>query len=118
MAKAELHFEAEDRNGIRLIRVSGPLDSMTYSQFRAYMDPVLNQYRVRIVLDCQNLTYVNSRGVALLLHYQRTCNLGLSFFALTAVPPRIVKEVEMLGLSKLLSWYPTLENAMEVAAAV
>ena len=118
MSKAQLQFETEDRSGVHLVRISGPLDSITYDQFRAYMDPLVIQSQKRVVLDCTDLTYVNSRGVALLLHYQRTSSLKLSFFGITGVPPRIVKEVEMLGLRKLLSWYPTLDSAMEIAAAM
>lgn len=113
-----LSFEIEDRNGIRLIHVSGPLDSATYDRFRSYMDPLIGQARVRIVLDCQNLTYVNSRGLTLLVHYERTAKLGFSFFGVAALRPRILKGIELLGLNKLVTWYPTLEEAMEIAAAV
>lgn len=118
MSTAQLQFETEDRQGVHVVRISGPLDSMTFSQFRAYMDPLVDQANKRILLDCADLTYLNSRGVALLLHYQRSCNLKLTFFGITEVPPRIAKGVEMLGLRKMLSWYPSLETAMEVAAAM
>lgn len=118
MALSELKFELNEHNGVRVVRVSGPLDSMTFDQFRAYMDPLLSKPHVRIVLDCQGLTYVNSRGVALLMHYHRTTSMQLSFFGITELPPRIVKMVDSLGLGKLLTWYPTLDSAMEVAAAV
>lgn len=118
MAEAKLNFEIEDRNGIRLIHVSGPLDSMTHDQFKNFMDPIIRQSRVRIVLDCQGLTYVNSRGLTLLVHYQRTALQGFSFFGIAALRPRILKGMELLGMSKFVTWYPTLENAMETAAAM
>ena len=113
-----LNFEIEDRNGIRLIHVSGPLDSATYDQFKNYMDPLIGQSRVRIVLDCQNLTYVNSRGLTLMVHYERTVKRGFSFFGVAALRPRILKGIELLGLNKVVTWYPTLEEALEIAAAV
>ena len=118
MADATLNFEVEDCNGVRLIHVAGPLDSMTYEQFKSYMDPVISQSRVRIVLDCQNLTYVNSRGLTLLVHYQRTAKLGFSFFGVAGFRPRILKGIELLGLGKIVTWYPTLEQAMQTAAAM
>lgn len=114
----KLDFQIEDRNGIRLVHVSGPLDSATYDQFKSFMDPLIGQSRVRIVLDCQNLTYVNSRGLTLLVHYERTTKLGFSFFGVAALRPRILKGIELLGLDKLVKWYPTLEEAMDMAAAV
>ena len=118
MSEATLKFEIEDCNGIRLIHVFGPLDSATYDQFKQFMDPQLRHARSRIVLDCQNLTYVNSRGLTLLMHYQRTATMGFSFFGVAALRPHTLKSIELLGLSKLLKWYPTIENAMEMAAVV
>ena len=118
MAAATLNFEIENRNDIRLIHVSGPLDSMTYDQFKSYLDPIVSQSHVRIVLDCQGLTYVNSRGLTLLMHYQRTTRLGFSFFGIAALRPRIIKGIELLGLTKMVTWYPTLDEALQIAAAV
>ncbi len=117
MAESSLNFEIEDRDGIRLIHVSGPLDSATYDSFKKFMDPLVSRSRVRIVLDCQNLTYVNSRGLTLLMHYERISKLGISFFGVAALSPRILKSIEMLGLNKVVTWYPTLEQALQTAAA-
>ena len=117
MSDATLHFNIEDCDGIRLIHVSGPLDSMTHDQFKNYLDPMVSQSRVRIVLDCQNLTYVNSRGLTLLMHYQRVSKVGFSFFGVAALRPRILKSIELLGLDKLVTWYPTIEQALQTAAA-
>lgn len=117
MAETALKFEIEDCNGIRLIHVSGPLDSVTYDQFKEFMDPQIRQARARIVLDCQNLTYVNSRGVTLLLHLQRSSKLDFSFLGIAALPPRILRNIELLGLDKLMTFYPTVEQALQIAAA-
>ena len=117
MADSTLKLEKEERNGVRIIHVSGPLDSMNYDQFKAEMDPLIGKARVRVVLDCQNLTYVNSRGVTLLMHYQRTSKLDFSFLGIAALRPRILRNIELLGLDKAMRWYPTLEQALETAAA-
>lgn len=116
MTAAVLAFESEDRNGVRVVHVSGPLDSATYDQFKEYLDPLAGQPNVRTVLECRNLTYVNSRGVALLMHYHRIATVALSYFALAEVSPHILKSIEMLGLSHLLTWHPTLEDALTAAA--
>ena len=118
MAEATLNFEVEDRDGIRLIHVSGPLDSMTYDQFKRFLEPMLSRSHLRIVLDCQNLTYVNSRGLTLLMHYQKNAKVAFSFFGVAALRPRIVKGIELLGLGKLMTFYPTLEEALQTAAAI
>lgn len=116
MSNAVLTTQIESRDGVQLVHVSGPLDSMTHDQFRDLLDPMINQPRVRIVLDCENLTYVNSKGLALLGRYQRVTIQNLSFLGIAALNRRIVKTIELLGMSKLVKLYPTVEEAMQAAA--
>lgn len=118
MSNAVLTTQIENRDGIQLVHVSGPLDSMTHDQFRDLLDPMINQPRVRIVLDCENLTYVNSKGLALLGRYQRVIIQNLSFLGIAALNRRIVKTIELLGMGKLVKLYPTVEEAMQAAVAL
>jgi anti-anti-sigma factor len=118
MAEAVLTTQIENRDGIQLVHVSGPLDSMTHDQFKELLDPMVNQSHVRIVLDCTNLTYVNSKGLALLGRYQRVSLQNLSFLGIAALNRRITKTIELLGMSKLVKLYPTVEEAMQSASVL
>ena len=118
MAEAVLTTQIENRDGIQLIHVSGPLDSMTHDQFKDLLDPLINQPRVRIVLDCEHLSYVNSKGLALLGRYQRVTIQNLSFLGIAALNRRITKTIELLGMSKLVKLYASVEEAMKAAAVV
>jgi anti-anti-sigma factor len=91
---------------------------MTHDQFKNLLDPMVKPPRVRIVLDCEKLTYVNSRGIMLLAHYQRATGQNLSFFGVAALSTRITKAIELLGMSKLVRLYPTVEEALKAAAAL
>ena len=117
MAESILKLDTEERNGVLVIHITGPLDSMNYDQFKAEMDPLIGKSRIRVVLDCQNLTYVNSRGLALLMHYQRVSKLDFSFLGIAALRPRILKGMEMLGLGKFVTSFSTLEEALQMATA-
>ena len=118
MAEANLKLETEERNGVRIIHVSGPLDSMTHDGFKDLLDPLVSQPRIRIVLDCERLSYVNSKGLALLGRYQRIALQNLSFLGIAALNRRITKTIELLGMSKLVKLYPTVEEAMKAAAVL
>lgn len=118
MAEAVLTTQLENRNGIQLIRVSGPLDSMTYDQFKNLLDPLVSQSHARIVLDCTNLAYTNSKGLALLGRYQRITVQNLSFLGIAALNKRIVKTMELLGMIRLVKLYPTVEAAIEAATTL
>lgn len=118
MVSDTLKLETEARNGAELIHISGPLDSATFDQFKRYMDPIVVQPHVLIVLDCQHLTYVNSRAWLLLVHYHRTALLGLSNFKLAAFNSRSLKGIRLLGLGKYLMWSSTIEEALQPAVAM
>ena len=118
MADAVLTTQIENREGVQVIHVSGPLDSMTHDQFKSQVDPLVSQPRVRIVLDCENLTYVNSRGLTLMAHYQRLAAANLSFFAVAALNNRVSKAIELLGMDKVVKLYPTVAEALQTAAAL
>ncbi len=116
MSEAVLTTQIENRDGIQLVHVSGPLDSMTHDRFRELLDPMVNQSRIRIVLDCENLTYVNSKGLALLGRYQRITLQNLSFLGIAALNRRITKTIELLGMGKLVKLYPSVAEAMQAAS--
>ena len=113
-----LKLASEVVDGVLLIHVSGPLDSATYDQFKAFMDPVVAQPQLVIVLDCRNLTYVNSHAWTLLMHYHRWAMQGLSNFKIAAFNSRLMKGIQRLGLGNYLAMSPTVEDALHPALAV
>lgn len=113
-----LTTQIENRNGIQLIHLAGALDSETHEQFEALLAPMVSQTNVRIVLDCADLSYVNSTSLALLGHCQRISLRNLSFMGIAGLNRRITKTIEMLGMGKLVKLYATVEKAMEAAAAL
>ena len=117
MADAVLTTQIENRDGVQVVHVSGPLDSMTHDGFKDLMDPLVNQARIRLVLDCEHLSYVNSKGLALLGRYQRIAWQSLALLGIAALNRRITKTIELLGMSKLVKLYPSVVDAMQAAAA-
>ena len=117
MTGGSLTTETEDRNGIRLIHLAGPLDSVTHDLFKEMMDALALQSRVKVVLDCERLAYVNSRGITLLARYQRVIAASRGFFGVAALNPRIRAAIELLGMDKLVALYPTVPEALQAAEA-
>ena len=111
-----LTTQIENRDGIHLVHVLGALDSMVFDQFKDMTDPLVNHAHVRIVLDCEKLTYVNSTGLALLGRYQRISSQNLAFLGIAGLNKRLVKTIDVLGLGKLVKLYPTVEEALKAAA--
>jgi anti-sigma B factor antagonist len=118
MSSANLTTEFEERDGVHVVRLSGPLDSMTHDQVKNLLDPLVNKPHVHMVLDCQSVTYVNSRSITLLAHYQRAISSNLGFFGVAGLTPRILKGIQLLGMGKLLRLYPAVGDALKVATSL
>lgn len=118
MQTGTLKLETEVKDGVLMVQVSGPLDSATYDYFKEFMEPILAQPHVRIVMDCRKLTYVNSRAWTLLMHYHRVALQALSDFKIAAFDPHSLKGIQRMGLDKSLAWLPTVEQALHPAFAM
>ena len=115
MVQDNLTTQLENRNGVQVVRVSGPLGFDSYYRFKEFMDPMVETPGVRIVLDGEKLGYVNSKGFVLLARYQRIAAQQGSFFGIAALNSRLVKEVALLGLDRLVKTYATVEEAVAAA---
>lgn len=97
---------------ITLVVAIGPVDSATLDQFREKMDPVCNRPGAKVLLDCRQLTYLNSRSIGLLMKYHRTLMVGRGRLALCSLNSKLVRTLELLQLGKALAIHPTREEAL------
>lgn len=118
MQAGTLKLETEARDNMLMVHVSGPLDSATYDQFKEFMEPILAQPHVHVVLDCRKTTYVNSHAWMLLMHYHRVAMQALSDFKVAAFDPHSLKGIQRMGLDRHLAWAPTVEEALRPALAM
>lgn len=97
-----LNVLTEERPEGTLIKPLGPVDSATFDDFKAALEPLLRKSGSRLVVDCSSLSYVNSKGIGFLATMHRKAlvdNGKVVFFGLS---PRIAKTLDLLGLSKRL----------------
>lgn len=118
MADSQISTTLELVDGITLVHVAGPLDSMTHETFKDFLEPLVTLPRARVVLDCAKLTYINSKGLALLGRFQRLSMQNLAFLGIAGMNARITKTIELLGLSRIVRLFPTLDEAMAAARSL
>lgn len=118
MAESNLTTRLEMVDDIQVVRIAGPLDSATHDGFKTFLEPLVNQKGVKIVLDCTDLTYVNSKGLALIGRCQRLILQNLSFMAVAGLNKRIRKTIDLLGLGKIVKLYDSVDEAMAAARAL
>lgn len=104
-------LKSEDA-GIQIAQVIGPVDSATLDTFKAQMDELCNRPAARVLMDCRELAYVNSRGIGLLVKYHRQLMMTRGRFALCHLNPKLVRTMELLQIGKTLAIYPTRDEAL------
>lgn len=112
MGLATLDIQLEQVGKVTVVTLSGPVDSATHDHFKQTLDPLFTAREVYVLLDCKGLTYINSRGLGLLASYHRLCFASRGWMAICNVDRKTVKTMDLLGLGKMLQFYPSREEAL------
>ena len=107
-----LNLSVENRNDVAVVTVDGPVDSATFAQFKETLDPLVKRRGATVLLDCSNMSYVNSTTLGLLLAYHRSALVNMGRFALCGVNAKVVRTMELLGVGKRLRTYDSREEAV------
>ena len=112
MPKRRLDIQIEKSDGLSVVSLEGALDSSNVDDFKKTMEEICRQQNMKVLLDCEQLTYVNSMSLGLLFHYHRACETHNSQFALYGVWARIQNILRLLGLDTVLNIYSSRDDAI------
>jgi anti-sigma B factor antagonist len=113
----DLVLRAEERpDNIVLIHLGGVIDAHTLDKFEAALDEALEGGAKSLVLDCEELRYVNSSGFGELIRYFDRLREREGTLVLARVAPKVGIILEMLGLKSLIPITTGLDEALEIAA--
>jgi anti-anti-sigma factor len=102
-----------DQEG-EVTRVSpvGPVDSATIEVFKDKLEPICNKSGAKVLLDCKELTYLNSRAIGLLMRFHRALMVARGRFVLCNLNPKLVRTLDLLQIGQALSIYPSSGEAL------
>ncbi|MBN1268037.1 MAG: STAS domain-containing protein [Kiritimatiellae bacterium] len=109
-----LDVARETVEGVEVVNLSGALDTENMSALKSVMDPLCSPAGAkRILVDCSNLTYVNSACFGLFNKYHGQCKAAASTLGFCCVSKKILDIMKLLGLSYSLSIYTTRREALK-----
>ena len=111
MGKYELDVLVSQEGGIQVVTILGPVDSDTLPGFKAKLDPICEAPGATVLLDCEGLTYLNSRSIGRLRKYPRNLLPTRGRLVLCQLNEKLMRTLERLEISKAVSFYATLEEA-------
>ena len=107
-----LKVDTEYEEKVAVLTIAGPVDSATFEQFKTALHAACQKRGSRVLLDCKDLTYMNSKSFGLLAQHHRICLVGMGRMALCNLNRKMVKTMDLLGLGQMLKIYGTREEAL------
>ena len=95
-----------------VIAVRGDIYFDTAEPLREALSAALDERRPYLVLDLSGVTLCDSTGANLLVHAHRTASGHGGWLRLAGVQPMVLRVLEITNLTRMLSIYPTVEDAL------
>ncbi len=105
----------ENPEKILTLHLGGVIDAHTLDKFERRLGEAVTQGFRSLVLDCEELRYVNSSGFGELIRYFDRLREQGGTLVLARVAPKVGIILEMLGLKSLIPMAVSIEAALEVA---
>lgn len=108
----QLNFYTEGKTLV--VGFNGELDHHTAESIRKEIDNYYDQKLMKnIILDLDNLKFMDSSGIGLILgRYKKAMNNGGKLL-LVNVNTRVMRILEMSGITKIIKIYDSISNALE-----
>ncbi len=113
MNSSNLIIDFEEDKGITIAILKGVIDSETCDQYNEVLGPYFRSRTEVVTIDCEELTYINSRGMGLLMEFHRQCTMGTGKITLCNVNDTIFHILERMGIPEVIRVFPSREAAVD-----
>jgi len=104
--------KAGDLN-LKKVRIQGYLDSSTFPQLQEHLDNLLQQGTNYYLLDLEDLTYISSAGLGVLMGILREVREKKGDLKIISMSEKIERVFSLLGFSRLMKVYSSEQEALE-----
>ncbi len=108
-----LDIASEARGTAWIIHLKGFLDVHTHEMLRETIREHMAHGRHQILLDMEQLTYIGSSGIEVILSTVQPLRDQAGDLVLTGMSSKIYKVFDLLGLPALLTIRPTVEEGLQ-----
>ena len=102
-----------ERNGETLVAMAEDrVDGTNASEFQQALEAAINDSDRVVILDCENLSYISSAGLRVVLLTARALQRQNSKFAVCSLSEQIREVFEISGFDKIIPVHSTREDAL------
>jgi anti-anti-sigma factor len=101
------------RPDTRILRFEGEFDASAVERVLEETTALLESGVQHLIADFEELRYINSTGLGVVLHFSRTARERGGSFRLCRVTESVFEIIEIIGATALLEIHDTLEEALQ-----
>ena len=107
-------FQATERilTGVRVVEINGELDIATSPQVRGLLEDAARDVERPLVVDLTGCDFIDSTGLATLLHGTKPAQNGQSHVALVSPEGEVRKLLELTAIDRTIPVFETLDQAV------
>src|SRR4051812_29862570 len=108
----DLRLDVSERDGWSVLEVGGEIDVATAPRLREQLISLVNDQRYRIVVDLDDVDFIDSTGLGVLIGALKRVRTHEGDLALVCAEPHILKVFEITGLLTVFAVHPTVDAAV------
>ena len=110
MSNFAVTFDTEE--DVSMLSLQGELDAHTAEEFEAALLHVLNQGSSRMVISGEQLSYISSAGLGVLMAHIDSIRTAGGDLKIAQLQPQVAKVFDLLGFQLLFEIYESKEEAL------
>ncbi|CAM2007066.1 STAS domain-containing protein [Acanthopleuribacter pedis] len=110
---AELTIHAVEKESAKVLYPNGYINAHTVQDFEKSIQSILEEKAYKIVINCNELEYINSSGLGVLMGVVEEITENEGFLWLSNMNETVFNIFDTLGFTHLFNVYQTEEEALE-----
>jgi len=107
-----MNIKQESFGNTVILSLNGRLDTLNFALLENELTSLTEKNQKNIILDCQDLDYISSSGLRILLKALKQVNVVQGRFTICNLQPQIIQIFKISGFERLFELYPSLNEAI------